>query len=98
MFGSVISNYISETFLKGVNYFYNNWSGRFGVISLSFSNMTFEDHVIVCNNTAVYRGGAIFSIASAINFQQGAVSLFENNKAEDGGAIYTVDGTISLKE
>ena len=62
----------------------------------AFSNITFEDHVIICNNTAVYRGGAIFSIASAINFQQGAVSLFESNKAEDGGAIYTTDGTIRM--
>ncbi len=66
--------------------------GTGGALSLQNINILSLVHCTFSSNTAVHNGGALF-IASFAEVHI-STSLFENNKAYNGGAIYTNTGSF----
>ena len=99
IFGGAIFTLTSEITFSGANYITGNTvpaAGGGGGVYFSFSNSTVSGVFVLRNNAVRYFGGAIYGGFSSITFQRGVVSLIEANSAESGGAIYTLDTSITL--
>ena len=99
--GAIYTSFSSEIIFSGENYIINNTvvsaiASFGGGLLFSSSNVTVNGIFVLQRSIADIVGGGIYSASSTIIFQQGVMSLIEANSAESGGAIYTLDSSITL--
>ena len=82
------SIYLLKSELKSSYSRFYNSSATFGAAITSLNSKITLNNCILENNTAVYEGGAIYSIYNSLSCIE---STFINNHARNGGAIYGDD-------
>ena len=94
-------NFSSSTaFLTNCS-FYNGFSPEDGAIHIHSSNVTFHGISSFVNNSALYRGGAIYAIKSKLIFTgtnnfQGTKYMTTQNTFNGGGAVLSFNSTINF--
>lgn len=96
MSGGAINSVGSLTF-TGTTIFANNYvtganrdGGAFAAGTAGAAQtVTFQRNVLFVSNTAIRNGGAMYALANGATININGTSLFYDNKAVNGGAIYT---------
>ena len=96
--GGIDAFLMSKIIFTGNTHFINNTSDNFGGgFSTTLTNVSVQGTLSFFNNGG-RQGGAVYGLSSTIEFGQYALVTFERNLATiQGGAIYSIDSTWSIK-